>query len=166
MKHAIALAGLMFSLMLPGQLNAQGEVAVGGEAGFTLLGRKNANFAFPIGFNVERGMQKNLSIYGRFAYEVGLGRGDFNTFYITPEVRYNFHHVLDGPYVGGFIGFGPSSASGFYMAVGAVGGYKFPISEHFNIDASVQVGMGNGGNALGRVTGLHFRPTAGLRYAF
>lgn len=165
MRHCTVFL-LALSFLFIQKSPAQGELAVGGSSGISLFARGNSNIAVPVGFNVERGLQKNLSIHGILAFDAGVGRGDFNTFYISPEVRYNFNHALDGPYIGGFVGFGPTSFSGFYISVGAAGGYKFPITEHFNIDATVQVGMGNAGNALGRVTGLHFRPTAALRYAF
>lgn len=161
------IISLLFCLFaFPRTTNAQGELAIGGETGFNLFARSGANFALPIGFNMERGLAKNLSLYGKLAFDVGLGRGDFNIFYISPEVRYNFNHVLEGPYIGGFIGFGPTSFSGFYIGFGATGGYKFAITEHLNLDVSAQFGYASAGNGFGRLSGIHFRPTCGLRYAF
>lgn len=165
MKKFIVAVSAIISLLSINNLRAQ-DLVVGGETGFNLFARNGANFAFPIGANVEWDINGNLSLLGRVSFDIGLGRGDFNIFYFNPEVRYHFSEVFDGAYVGGFLGFGPTSRAGSYVAFGAAGGYQLMLSEHFNLDISVQFGLGNAGASGARVTGIHFRPTVGLRYAF
>ncbi|MCP4122809.1 MAG: DUF3575 domain-containing protein [Bacteroidetes bacterium] len=165
MKQYILIIAVLATVSIPLHSKAQG-VAVGGETGFSLFAGSGANLQIPIGANVEWGINTNLSLVGRISFDIGLGVGHYNTLYISPEVRYHFSEVFDGAYVGGFMGIGPSSFNSFYFGIGAVGGYEIPLTEHFNMDISGQLGMGNVGNSLGRVTGLHFRPTVALRYQF
>ena len=142
------------------------DVAVGGETGFNLFARGNSNLALPMGANVEWNINGSLSLVGRLSYDIGLGIGNFNILYLNPEVRYHFSEVFEGAYVGGYLGFGPASFNGFYVSAGATGGYEFMLSDHFNLDINGQLGFGNVGRRGFNASGLHFRPTVALRYAF
>jgi hypothetical protein len=165
MKKLIVMLAVFTAFAGTGNLKAQ-DLVVGGETGFSLFARNGSNIAMPLGANVEWNINGTLSLLGRFSTEIRLGAGNFNIFLISPEIRYHFSEVFDGAYVGGFMGFGPTSFSGSYVALGAVGGYQFMLGDHFNMDLSGQFGFANAGSKFGRGSGIHFRPTVGLRYAF
>lgn len=170
MKKLLIVLVALFTMYGVQDASAQ-RAAVGGELGFNLLARNNANFAFPLGANAEFDINGTLSIAAHMSFDIGLGRGDFSLFYMSPEARYHFSEVFDGAYVGGYIGFGPAFGRGsafnaFYFSLGASGGYEFMLTENLNLDISTQFGYGRGSSAFGGVSGLHFRPTAALRYTF
>lgn len=163
MKRGIILMVLLLSMFSFSTVKAQ-TFAVGGETGFSIFSPNGANFALPIGANLEWDINGNLSLQTRVSFDIGLGRADFNYFYINPEIRYHFSETFSGAYVGGYFGFGPASFNSFYMSLGAVGGYEIMVSDNFNIDISGQLGFGHLGNSFVGFNGLHFRPTVGLRY--
>ncbi len=169
-KVIIVLAIAFISLLGSNKLQAQ-NFAIGGETGFNLFVPNNSNFAIPIGANIEWDINGKLSLQARLSFDIGIRGGDFNIFYINPEIRYHFSEVFDGAYIGGYFGFGPVvgnslyfSGSTFYLSIGAVGGYEIMLTDKLNLDISAQLGYGAQTNSFVSFNGLHFRPTVGLRY--
>jgi hypothetical protein len=168
MKKIIVVIFALFTFFGLKEVSAQ-KVAVGGELGFNLFAKNGTNFAFPIGLSSEVHIKGSLSAQIHLAFDIGLGAGDFNLFYISPEARYHFSEVFDGAYLGGYLGFGPAFGNGaafnsFYFTLGASGGYEIMLTDNLNLDISGQLGFGRVGSTFGSNTGVHFRPTVAVRY--
>ena len=64
----------MIALFGNQNLKAQ-SFAIGGESGFNLFIANGANFAIPIGANMEWDINGKLSLQARLSFEIGVGPG-------------------------------------------------------------------------------------------
>jgi len=170
MKKLLFLIFALVTFLGSKEVSAQ-KVAVGGELGFNLFAKNSTNFAFPIALSSEVNINGKLSAQIHLGFDIGLGAGDFNLFYISPEARYHFSEIFDGAYLGGYLGLGPAFGNGaalntFYFSLGASGGYEILLTDRLNLDMSAQLGFGRSGSTFGSTTGVHFRPTVAVRYVF
>jgi hypothetical protein len=170
MKKIFFITIVMLTFFGLKEVSAQ-KVAIGGEFGVNLFAKNSTNLAFPIGLTSEVDINGKLSAQFHLAFDIGLGAGDFNLFYVSPEARYHFSEVFKGAYLGGYLGFGPAFGNGaalnaFYFSVGASGGYELMFMDILNIDLSAQLGFGRVGSNFGSTNGVHFRPTVAVRYLF
>ncbi len=175
MKRNILLVVLIAALSfgITNESQAQ-KFGVGGETGISILARRGASVAIPIGGVFEWGINDNMSLNAHIAYHIGPGVGNGSIFEISPEFRYYVTgSVFDGFYAGGFLGFGTASfgarnlgfgfgtvrARSGFVSFGGVVGYAIPVGDKLIIDAGSQVGFATAGFG----GGFWMRPTVGIK---
>lgn len=161
MKRYFLLLFIFFATT--GNIRAQ-NVSIGLHSGVALYAGNGNSIGIPAGLNAEWAYNAVHSFSGRAHYNIGVGNGGINFFYISPEYKYHLTgEALSGFYLGGYIGFGGGGGSG-YFSLGGITGYSYHLGKNLNLETNIQLGWGNFTNL--RVNVLHFVPTVGLRYGF
>lgn len=159
----LLLSGIFACLLAAPNAGAQ-NVAVGLHAGFAAYINGNTSMGVPVGLHAEWAYDARHAFSGTAHYSIGVQSHYADFFYVSTAYKYHLvGESLDGFYLGGYLGFGGGSGSG-YLSVGGVTGWSKPIGERFNFEANVEMGYGIFNRANTHV--FHLVPTVGFRYTF